>query len=119
MIRFFSIPVFVSILFSIKFSYQGKVLPLTETYEFQTLVYLANQPGRVFTKEQIYQAVWKEEPVEVSSAVFCIISNIRQKLREVTTKGIYPDRVGSRIQVCRCPRRVISWDVFNENRKEV
>ena len=67
-------------------SYQGKVLPLTETYEFQTLVYLANQPGRVFTKEQIYQAVWKEEPVEVSSAVFCIISNIRQKLREVTTK---------------------------------
>ena len=53
-------------------SYQGKVLPLTETYEFQTLVYLANQPGRVFTKEQIYQA--------------CIIANIRQKLRKVTKK---------------------------------
>ena len=51
-----------------------------------TLVYLANQPGRVFTKEQIYQAVWKEEPVEVSSAVFCIIANIRQKLRKVTKK---------------------------------
>ena len=67
-------------------SYQGKVLPLTETYEFQTFVYLASQPGRVFTKEQIYQAVWKEEPVDVSSAVFCIIRNIRQKLREVTTK---------------------------------
>ena len=67
-------------------SYQGKVLPLTETYEFQTLVYLANQPGRVFTKEQIYQAVWKEEPVDVSSAVFCIIGNIRQKLRKVTKK---------------------------------
>ena len=67
-------------------SYQGKVLPLTETYEFQTFVYLASQPGRVFTKGQIYQAVWKEEPVDVSSAVFCIIGNIRQKLREVTTK---------------------------------
>ena len=67
-------------------SYQGKVLPLTETYEFQTLVYLASQPGRVYTKEQIYQAVWKEEPVDVSSAVFCIIRNIRQKLRKVTTK---------------------------------
>ena len=67
-------------------SYQGSVLPLTETYEFQTFVYLASQPGRVFTKEQIYQAVWKEEPVDVSSAVFCIIGNIRQKLREVTTK---------------------------------
>ena len=67
-------------------SYQGSVLPLTETYEFQTFVYLASQPGRVYTKEQIYQAVWKEEPVDVSSAVFCIIRNIRQKLREVTTK---------------------------------
>ena len=67
-------------------SYQGSVLPLTETYEFQTLVYLASQPRRVFTKEQIYQAVWKEEPVDVSSAVFCIIANIRRKLREVTTK---------------------------------
>ena len=67
-------------------SYQGSILPLTETYEFQTLVYLASQPGRVFTKEQIYQAVWKEEPADVSSAVFCIIKNIRQKLRKVTTK---------------------------------
>ena len=67
-------------------SYQGSVLPLTETYEFQTISYLASQPGRVYTKEQIYQAVWKEEPVDVSSAVFCIIKNIRQKLRKVTTK---------------------------------
>ena len=67
-------------------SYEGNALPLTETYEFQTLVYLASQPGRVFTKEQIYQAVWKEEPVDVSSAVFCVIANIRQKLRKVTKK---------------------------------
>ena len=67
-------------------SYQGQGISLTENYEFHTLAYLASQPGRVFTKEQIYQAVWKEEPVDVSSAVFCIIRNIRQKLREVTTK---------------------------------
>ena len=67
-------------------SYEGNTLPLTETYEFQTLVYLASQPGRVFTKEQIYRAVWKEEPVDVNSAVFCVIGNIRQKLRKVTTK---------------------------------
>ena len=67
-------------------SYQGQDISLTENYEFHTLAYLASQPGRVYTKEQIYQAVWKEEPVDVSSAVFCIIRNIRQKLREVTTK---------------------------------
>ena len=67
-------------------SYQGQEISLTENYEFHTLAYLASQPGRVFTKEQIYQAVWKEEPVDVSSAVFCVIKNIRQKLRKVTTK---------------------------------
>ena len=67
-------------------SYQGQGISLTENYEFHTLAYLASQPGRVFTKEQIYRAVWKEEPVDVNSAVFCIIRNIRQKLRKVTTK---------------------------------
>ena len=67
-------------------SYQGQEISLTENYEFHTLAYLASQPGRVFTKEQIYQAVWKEEPVDVSSSVFCIIRNIRQKLRKVTKK---------------------------------
>lgn len=67
-------------------SYQGNALPLTETYEFQTLVYLASQPDQVFTKEQIYQAVWKEEPVDTDNAVCCIISSIRRKLRKVTTK---------------------------------
>lgn len=67
-------------------SYQGQEISLTENYEFHTLAYLASQPGRVYTKEQIYQAVWKEEPVDVSSAVFCIIRNIRQKLRKVTKK---------------------------------
>ena len=68
-------------------SYQGQGISLTENYEFRTLAYLASQPGRVFTKEQIYQAVWKEEPVDVSSAVFCIIGNIRQKLRK---RGVSP-----------------------------
>ena len=93
-------------------SYQGKVLPLTETYEFQTLVYLANQPGRVFTKEQIYQAVWKEEPVDVSSAVFC-----SPEAAGGNNKRIYPDCVGSRVQICGCPRGMSPWDVSVENGK--
>lgn len=36
-------------------------IPLTH-YEFQTLAYLAQHPGWVFSKEQIYEAVWKENP---------------------------------------------------------
>ena len=66
-------------------SYEKKELPLTEK-EYQVFAYLTEQPNRVFMKEQIYQAVWKEEPVDVSSAVFCVIGNIRQKLRKVTKK---------------------------------
>ena len=68
-------------------SYQGNTLPVTETYEFQTLVYPASQPNRVFTKEQsLIRRSGRRSPVDVSSAVFCIIGNIRQKLRKVTTK---------------------------------
>ena len=36
--------------------------------------------------EQILAKFDTEEPVDVSSAVFCIIGNIRQKLRKVTKK---------------------------------
>ena len=66
-------------------SYQGKLLQMT-TYEFQALAYLACNQGRVFTKEQIYQNVWKQEPADTDNAVCCIISSIRRKLRKVTTK---------------------------------
>ena len=66
-------------------SYQGKLLQMT-TYEFQVLAYLAYDPGKVFTKEQIYQNVWKQEPADTDNAVCCIISSIRRKLRKVTAK---------------------------------
>lgn len=66
-------------------SYRGRLLQMT-TYEFQALAYLACNRGRVFTKEQIYQNVWKQEPVDTDNAVYCIISSIRRKLRKVTAK---------------------------------
>ena len=53
-------------------SYRGRLLQMT-TYE-------------LFTKEQIYQNVWKQEPVDTDNAVCCIISSIRRKLRKVTAK---------------------------------
>ena len=61
-------------------SYQGKVLPLTETYEFQTFVYLASQPGRVFTKEQIYQAVWENDYLLDDSNIMAFIRKLRKKI---------------------------------------
>ena len=54
--------------------------------EYSILKLLMESPGKVFSSDEIYQAVWKEEPVDVSSSVFCIIANIRQKLRKVTKK---------------------------------
>lgn len=49
-------------------------------YEFQTLVYLAQHPGWVFSKKQIYETVWKENPEHCGSAVANVISQIRRKI---------------------------------------
>ena len=64
-------------------SYQGQEISLTENYEFHTLADLASQPGRVYTKEKIYKAVWKGEPEDVRSAVVCILRNISREMRKV------------------------------------
>lgn len=51
-------------------------------YEFRTLAYLAKSPGRVFTKEQIYNEVYGEEKiVDVDNAIYCLIRDIRKKLK--------------------------------------
>ena len=61
-------------------SYQGSVLPLTETYEFQTLVYLASQPRRVFTKEQIYEKIWGYDNAPDASNLSSFIRKLRLKI---------------------------------------
>lgn len=49
--------------------------------EFQTLSYLARHPGRVFTKEQIYQHVYQGELAgDVSNIIYCLIRSLRKKL---------------------------------------
>ena len=52
-------------------------------YEFSTLYFLARHPGWVFTKQQIYEAVWNEPEGDCNTAITNIISQIRKKL--------YPD----------------------------
>lgn len=54
-------------------------IPLSH-YEFQTLVYLTQHPGWVFSKEQIYEAVWKEDSRHCGSAVVNVISQLRRKI---------------------------------------
>ena len=49
-----------------------KEVCLTAT-EFDVLCYLVQHPGWVFTKEQIYEAVWDDIPVSIDAKVECII----------------------------------------------
>lgn len=60
-------------------------------HEFFTLAYLAQHPGWVFSKEQIYEAVWQETGDRCGTAVVNVISQIRRKLG----KGYIKTVVGS------------------------
>lgn len=58
-----------------------KVIPLT-FYEFQALACLAGQPGRVFTKEQLYNIVYGDAKiVNVDNSIYCLVRDIRKKLK--------------------------------------
>lgn len=57
-------------------------------HEFFTLAYLAQHPGWVFSKEQIYEAVWQEAGDRCGTAVVNVISQIRRKLGEGYIKTV-------------------------------
>ena len=57
----------------------GVLIPMSH-YDFFTLCYLAKHPGWVFSKQQIYEAVWREADGDSNAAVTNVISQIRKKL---------------------------------------
>lgn len=58
--------------------------------EFSALSLLASQPGRVFTKEQIYNAIYRdEEAIDIENAVYCLVSSLRKKLKGITQDHEY------------------------------
>jgi DNA-binding response OmpR family regulator len=63
-------------------------IELTYT-EFEILLLLANNPGRVFSKEQIYDTVWKEPYFGDYNIVMSHIRNIREKIEDNPSKPIY------------------------------
>ena len=64
---------------------EGKEIYLTH-HEFDMILFLARHPGQVFSREQLYEAVWDDIPVSVYAKVMCMISSIRQKLKSCTDK---------------------------------
>ncbi len=57
----------------------GENVTLTAT-EFQILQYLMQQPGRVFSIEQIYEGVWGETAYNANNTVAVHIRRIREKI---------------------------------------
>jgi len=59
--------------------HNGIPVPLTN-HEFFTLLYLAQHPSWVLSKEQIYEAVWKENPEHCGAAVANVVYSLRRKI---------------------------------------
>ncbi len=57
--------------------------------EYLILELLMRYPGKVFTRSNIYESVWKEEFLGEENAVNVHISNIRQKLAKICPDETY------------------------------
>lgn len=69
-----------------------KPLPLTKR-EYLILELLLSNPKKVFTKNNIYEAVWNEHYVGEENAVNVHISNLRQKIGKLDSEEKYIETV--------------------------
>ncbi len=67
---------------------RGEQIELTH-YEFEILYLLAKHPGQVFSKEQIYNQVWKEPYYGAEDNVMSLIRRIRRKIGPEPSKPVY------------------------------
>ena len=58
---------------------QGKAV-LTTVREFRLLEYLATHRGRVFTRDQLLDAVWKETPFVTPRSIDVYVRRLREKI---------------------------------------
>lgn len=62
--------------------YKGQELIELTAKEFDLLLFLAKNPGRVFTKKQIYQAVWDDEYAFDDNNIMVHIRRLRRKIED-------------------------------------
>ena len=67
---------------------EGADVNLTVT-EFEILRLLAQNPGMVFSKKQIYNAVWQEPYAGDYSNVISHVHNIREKIEDIPSQPVY------------------------------
>ena len=59
----------------------GKQKVKLSSHEFKLLSYLARHPGKVFSKNQIFDAVYNEDEGETTdNIIYCLIRSLRKKL---------------------------------------
>ena len=66
----------------------GTEIPLTPK-EFDILWFLASHRGQVFTKEQIYQAVWDRDYLMDDSNIMAFIRKLRKKIEPSPDDPVY------------------------------
>jgi len=64
-----------------------KIKDLTRR-EFQILWHMCLEPGRVFTREQLFRQIWGEEPKSMDRTVDVHIVQIRKKIDPTLVKSI-------------------------------
>lgn len=57
--------------------------------EYKLLKYFMENPGRVFTKQQLYRAVWEEELFTDDNTVMVHISHLRNKIEPDPKRPVY------------------------------
>lgn len=62
------------------FLFKGNEQIALTSIEFKILRLLMNSPGRVFTKKQIYEAVWEDTYIVDDNNIMVYISRLREKL---------------------------------------
>lgn len=67
---------------------KGKELNLT-SHEYELLYLLMMNPGKVYTRESLYEIIWKGGYYGENNTVNVHVSNIRKKLKEIDNKEEY------------------------------
>lgn len=71
-------------------------------YEYGVLSFMAQHPGQLFTKEQIFEAVWQQDSESCLTAVTNTIGRIRQKSRMIDPLLFISERfLTSATNLCR------------------
>lgn len=61
--------------------------------EFDVLLFLAQHPNRVFSKEELFRSVWELEPIDEIATVTVHIKKVREKIEANTAKPQYIETI--------------------------